>query len=112
MVAGNLIAFFVTLPMALPLRHASPVDLGVILYLGVVQIGLAYMMLTRSIRHVPAVEAATLLLLEPVLNPVWTWITQGEKLSAATMAGGALIISAIFGSTLYQARQRVVAVSP
>jgi drug/metabolite transporter (DMT)-like permease len=61
---------------------------------------------------VPAVEAATLLLLEPVLNPVWTWITQGEKLSAATMAGGALIISAIFGSTLYQARQRVVAVSP
>ena len=111
-VAGNLIAFFVTLPMALPLVHASAVDVGVILYLGVVQIGLAYTILTHSIRHVPAVEAATLLLLEPVLNPVWTWITQGEKLSAATLGGGALIICAIFGSTMYQARQRVIAVSP
>ena len=80
-------------------------DLGVILYMGVVQIGLAYVILTRSIRHVPAVEAATLLLLEPVLNPVWTWLLQGERMSATTLSGGALILSAIFGSTLYQARR-------
>ncbi len=79
-VAGNLIAFGVCLPMALPLRYVGPTDLSVVLYLGIVQIGLAYMALTRSVKHVPAVEAATLLLLEPVLNPVWTWIIQGERL--------------------------------
>ncbi len=104
-VAGNLVAFAVCLPMALPVGHVAPVDVGVLLYLGVVQIGLAYWALTHSIRHVAAVEATTLLLLEPVLNPVWTWLVQGERMSAATLSGGALILSAIFGSTLYQARR-------
>ena len=104
-VAGNLIAFALCLPMALPVLHVAPADVGVILYLGVVQIGLAYWALTHSIRHVAAVEATTLLLLEPVLNPVWTWLLQGERLSATTLCGGALILTAISGSTVYQGRR-------
>ena len=107
-VAGNLIACAVCLPMALPVRHATPSDIGVLLYLGIFQIGLAYMAVTRSIRHVPAVEATTLLLLEPVFNPLWTWLLYGERLTAATLAGGAFIVCATFGSTLYQARQTAV----
>jgi len=103
-VAGNIIAFLVCLPMALPLNRPTAADIGVVVYLGVVQIGLAYVLLTRSIRHVPTVEAATLLLLEPVLNPIWTWALQGERASATALSGGALILAAIFGSTLYQAR--------
>lgn len=103
-VAGNLIAFLVCLPMALPVANAKPADVAVIFYLGIVQIGIAYMLLTRSIRHVPAVEATTLLLLEPVLNPVWTWLMQGERLTGTALAGGILIIGAIFASTLYQSR--------
>jgi DME family drug/metabolite transporter len=104
-VAGNIIAFAVCLPMALPVANPSFTDVGVVLYLGSVQIGLAYIALTRSIRHVPAVEATTLLLLEPVFNPLWTWLLYGERLSAATLAGGAFIVCATFGSTLYQAWQ-------
>jgi DME family drug/metabolite transporter len=106
-VAGNLLAFAVCLPMALPVLSARAIDVGVVGYLGVVQIGLAYMAVTRSIRHVAAVEATTLLLLEPVLNPVWTWVLQGERMSATTMSGGALIVGAILGSTVYQARIRL-----
>ncbi len=105
-VAGNLIAFLVCLPMALPVLHVTAGDVAGVLYMGVVQIGLAYMAVTRAIRHVPAVEATTLLLLEPVLNPIWTWLLQGERLTVTTMTGGALILTAIFGSTLYQARSR------
>ncbi len=100
-VAGNIVAFAVCLPMALPVIRAAPADAGVVVYLGVVQIGLAYVALTRSIKHVPAVEAATLLLLEPVLNPIWTWVLQGEKASTTTLSGGALIIAAILGSVFY-----------
>jgi drug/metabolite transporter (DMT)-like permease len=66
-----------------------------------VQIGVAYMLVTKSIRHVPAVEATTLLLLEPVLNPVWTWMIQGERMTVTTLAGGALILGSILGSTVY-----------
>lgn len=104
-VTGNIIAFCACLPMALPVQHATLTDLGVLLYLGVVQLGLGCVLLTRATRHVPAVEAASLLLFEPVLNPLWTWLLEGERLSTATLSGGALILCAIFGSTLYQRRR-------
>jgi drug/metabolite transporter (DMT)-like permease len=104
-VAGNIIACLACLPMALPVSHAAPADGVVILYLGIFQIGLAYMAVTRSVRRVPALEATTLLLLEPVFNPVWTWLFYGETLTPATLAGGALILCATFGSTLYQSQQ-------
>ena len=105
-VAGNLIAFAACLPMALPLQHVNGLDLGVIFYLGIFQIGLAYIALTRSIRYLPAVEATTLLLLEPVLNPIWTWLVQGERLTFTTLGGGVLILSALLGSTFYQGRRQ------
>lgn len=101
--AGNLIAFVACLPMALPLTHVAPRDTLVLLYLGIFQTGVAYIALTRSIRYVPGLEAATLLLIEPVFNPVWTWLIQREQPGALALAGGALIISATFASTWYQA---------
>src|SRR5262249_21261550 len=66
--AGNVIAFAVCLPMALPVATARPADWIVLVYLGVFQIGLAYACLASGMRHVPALEASLLLLVEPVLN--------------------------------------------
>lgn len=103
-IAGNVIAFLVCLPMALPVAHASVTDIGVLLYLGIFQIGLAYVFLTRSLREVPELEAATLLLLEPVFNPVWTWLIHGERPSVLALCGGALIVSAVLAGTWWQAR--------
>lgn len=107
-IAGNAIAFAVCLPMALPLSPISATDLGVLLYLGVFQIGLAYVFLTRSLREVPGLEAATLLLIEPVLNPIWTWVFHGEKPGVLALIGGFLIITAAFGSTAWRVRRGAV----
>ena len=103
-IAGNCIAFAASLPFALPVTRVAPADPLVILYLGVFQIGLAYVALTRSIRHVPALEASVLLMIEPVFNPVWTWLIHGERPSSLALAGGALIISATSGATWWQSR--------
>jgi drug/metabolite transporter (DMT)-like permease len=65
-----------------------------LLYLGVFQVGLAYVLLTRAITHVPAVEASLLLLAEPALSPVWAWLLHGEAPGLWPLAGGALIIGA------------------
>jgi len=43
---------------------------------------------------VPAFEATTVLLLEPVLNPIWTWIVHGEQPGWAVVLGGATILTA------------------
>ncbi len=98
-VAGNVIAFLFCLPFALPVAHAGRGDVLSIAYLGVFQIGLAYTFLTAGIAHVRALAAALLLLLEPVLNPLWAWVVQGETPGVWTILGGLLILS----GTLVQA---------
>jgi drug/metabolite transporter (DMT)-like permease len=91
---GNLIAFLICLPAIFPVGHAGPVDVAAILYLGVFQISLAYLLLSAGVRFVPAVAAGTLLLIEPALNPVWTWLVHGERPSTLAMFGGVLILTA------------------
>jgi drug/metabolite transporter, DME family len=99
-VAGNAIAFAVTLPLALPLGATQPLDWGLIAYLGVVQIGLAYVMLTRAMGEVPALEASLLLLLEPVLTPLWAWAAHGERPSGWALVGGGVMLAATVVRTL------------
>jgi drug/metabolite transporter, DME family len=92
--SGNLTAFLVTLPFALPLGAHSITDWSVLLYLGVFQIALAYVLVTSAINHIPALEASVLLLIEPALNPVWAWLVQGEVPGIWAMAGGTIILAA------------------
>ncbi len=97
---GNLIAFAGALAFALPLDPVSPKDAAIVLYLGAVQIGLAYVFLTRGMRRVPALETSLLLLIEPVLNPVWAWLAHGERPGPWAIAGGILILSGTVLRTL------------
>ena len=93
-IAGNVLAFLVALPMALPVTRFEAADVAVILYLGVAQVGLAYWCLTRAIRHVPAFEATTMLQIEPAMNPIWSWLAHGERPTPWALAGGAVIVCA------------------
>ncbi|MEQ1759995.1 MAG: DMT family transporter [Vicinamibacterales bacterium] len=93
-VVGNVVAAVLTLPFAFPFPAAPPMAWLGLVYLGVVQIGLAYICLTRSLDRLPALEVSLLLLLEPVLNPVWTWLVRGERPGAWVLAGGTLILAA------------------
>ena len=97
-VSGNLIAFLVSLPMALPLGPHPWSDWALIGYLGVFQIALAYVFLTSAIHSIPALEASVILLLEPVLNPLWAWLVQGETPGPWALLGGAIIL----GATTYK----------
>jgi drug/metabolite transporter (DMT)-like permease len=93
-VAGNIVAFIAALSMALPLPPLEMRNAAIILYLGVFQIGLSYVLLTRAVRSVTAFEATTILLLEPALNPVWVWMIHGESPGAWPLAGGVVILMA------------------
>jgi drug/metabolite transporter (DMT)-like permease len=91
---GNIFAALLCLPMALPLAGARPLDFALVGYLGVFQIGLAYLFLIRGLVRVRAFEASLLLLLEPVLNPIWTWLVHGERPGIWSIAGAAVILLA------------------
>jgi drug/metabolite transporter (DMT)-like permease len=92
-VAGNAMAFLVALPFALPAR-GTPADWGLIAFLGIVQIGLAYALLTSAVRHVPVFEVSLLLLVEPVLSPIWAWMVHAEVPGGWSLAACGLILTA------------------
>lgn len=112
MVSGNLTVFLVALPLALPVVNATVVDWGVIAFLGVVQIGIAYAFLARGIREVPALEASVILLVEPALNPIWSWGLHGEVPSILALLGAAIIFSATVLRTWLEARRGQAAAVP
>jgi DME family drug/metabolite transporter len=91
---GNVFAALACLPLALPVAPAPPTDWLLVICLGVFQIALAYFFLLRGIAKVSAFEASLLLLLEPVLNPVWAWMVHGERPGNWSLAGGAVILLA------------------
>jgi DME family drug/metabolite transporter len=106
-VAGNLMAFLVCLPFALPLTGGSLGDWAVIGYLGVFQIGIAYILVSAAIREISALEASVLLLVEPAFNPVWSWLVHGEKPGTWSLAGGVVILAATTVKAIYDNRRPV-----
>ena len=91
---GNLIVFLVCVPGALPFAAGRAVDWVIVIYLGVFQLGLAYVFLSRAIARVPALEASLFLLVEPVLSPVWAWLAHGETPGPLAAIGGVVILAA------------------
>jgi len=101
---GNILASLAALPLALPVAPGAGSNLPLLLYLGVIQIGLAYFCLTRGIGHVPALQSAMLLALEPALNPIWTWLVHGETPTFLALSGGAVILVATMANTWWAAK--------
>jgi DME family drug/metabolite transporter len=112
MVLGNAIAFLACLPMSFPIAAVSAHDVAAITYLGVVQIGVAYWLFARGLRVLSALEISLLVLLEPVLNPLWTWILQGEQPSALALLGGAVMVTALAARALFDRGARAPETPP
>lgn len=106
-VAGNLLVFLVCLPQAFPIAHADGSSIAAVVYLGCVQIALAYWLLTRGVRHVPAFESSLILLLEPVSNPIWTWLIHGERMDVWALAGAGLVLAGVAFQAWTSQRQTV-----
>jgi drug/metabolite transporter, DME family len=100
LVWGNLIAGLCVLVPALDGPTPTPQDIGLVLFLGTFQLALAYALFQRGLRETPAVEASLLVLLEPVLNPVWTFLFAGERPGPWALVGGTIILLATAWRTL------------
>jgi drug/metabolite transporter (DMT)-like permease len=99
-VVGNVLACLACLPFALPMRGGDAADWLVVTYLGVFQVALAYILIARGMRPLPALEVSLLLLLEPVLTTCWAWLVLGERPTGLAASGCALILAATLVRTL------------
>lgn len=93
-IAGNFLAALFAFPASFPWGSWSGADLAIVSYLGLFQIGLAYVCMTFGVRHLGALEVSLLLLLEPVLNALWAWLLHAERPGPWSLAGCTIILVA------------------
>jgi len=100
---GNLITAIVGLPFAI--GHPLPIAQGgLLLALGVVQLGIPYILYSLAIRGVTALEAILVPMLEPILNPLWVALARHEVPGPWSLLGGALVLGAVVFRGLMSAR--------
>ena len=102
---GNLLAAALALPFAGDLAAVwAPKAMATLLWLGIVQMGLAYMLFLRGLRTMPAAAASLLAMLEPVFNPLWVWLGTGETPGPWSLAGGGVVLGTLAARSWWLAR--------
>lgn len=106
---GSILLALVTLPSFVAGAHKVKVsDVGIMVFLGVFQIGISYTLFTRGIeRGVRSLDAALVGYIEPISNPVWVFLFLGERPTPWALLGGAIIITAVVLHTYMSAREGV-----
>ncbi len=92
---GNVLISLVCLPSMFTIEFLHLSDFGMIAFLGIFQIGLAYAVFSYGLKRVYAIEASLISMIEPVLNPVWVFIGYGEVPAFLAIVGGIIIVTAI-----------------
>ena len=88
---------FAWLYQSMPLQQDSIIGL---LLLGIVQLGIPYILYAKAIQHVTALESILIPVLEPLLNPLWIFLASGEIPGKGAFIGGAIVMIAIVGRSL------------
>jgi drug/metabolite transporter (DMT)-like permease len=78
-----------------------------VLFLGIVQVGIATALFSYGIKRIAAVEAMLIAMIEPVLNPVWVLLVTGEKPSLSALAGGAIIVASVAASSVIGRKRKM-----
>jgi drug/metabolite transporter (DMT)-like permease len=111
-ILGNVLGFFIGLPAMWSAPPLAGGSLAALLVLGIVQLGLPYLFYTRAIKHVTALEAALIPVIEPILNPIWVLCFVGEKPSPLSLCGGAIVLGAVTWRAVASIRDRITPPSP
>jgi len=94
-VFGNLLVAAVCLPLALPGMRLNVAQALALLYLGVLQLGISYMLFTAGMRYLSATAALITCMLEAVFNPVWVFLGIGERPSGFALLGGIVVLAVV-----------------
>lgn len=89
-------SMIVGFPMMLVYPPAvTPVCIGSVLYLGIVSMGLASVLYAKAVPGVPPAETSMLLMLDPVLTPLWVFLFFGDVPTVFAFVGGAIVLGGV-----------------
>lgn len=97
---GNVFTAIIGLPFMLQGSPDKTSWINLIL-LGIVQLGIPYILYSKAIKQVTALEAILIPIIEPILNPVWVFLMLGEIPGNWAFAGGIVVLAAITFRCIY-----------
>jgi drug/metabolite transporter (DMT)-like permease len=86
---------FATGTVTIDPRQVAAWEWAVLVYLGVVQIGLATLCFAAALRRIPTMQGSILAMLEPILAPIWVYLAIGETPSIYGAVGFMFILAGI-----------------
>lgn len=113
---GMLLGHLFTAAIGIPFTFFTPAPVTsaavlCILALGIIQLGIPYILLTLSSENCPPLACSLLGAVEPLLNPVWVFIFNGEKPGTFALIGGAVVIASVTSWCIWQNKNSSAAVS-
>lgn len=102
---GAAISAVLTMPVALPLQ-ATAHDVGLLAFLGLVQLAIPCSLAVMCARVLKAPEVSLLAMLEIVFGILLAWLGANEVPGAAVLGGGTLVIGALLVNELLGWKQR------
>jgi len=101
---GNILTFIIALPFLGQVQFDFK-NVMIIVFLGVFQLGISYILYVNSLKYITALEAILLTVIEPLLNPLWVYIFTGEAPGILAIIGGIIVITAIIMRNVYITRK-------
>lgn len=98
--SGILLGHVFTSVIGVPFIFASqapvtPSIIAVILAMGIFQLGIPYILYGLAVRKCSPLACSLISVIEPLLNPVWVFLYNGEAPSFFALIGGVIVISAV-----------------
>lgn len=100
---NSLISVVVGIPAAI--QHPPQFDVAsliAVFFLGVVASGIATVLMAKSAPHLASVEVSMLLMLDPILNPVWVALAVGEIPGSLALIGMVIVIGCVIINILVE----------
>lgn len=95
-VTGQFITFLAGLPFIVITRPAfTPGAALSILALGVFQLGISYILYVKASRYCPPLACCLLGAVEPLLNPVWVFLFDGERPGFFALIGSVVVVASV-----------------
>ena len=108
--SASILSFLAAVVIGIPSLVAEPdwsaANVGMVLFMGVFQLGIAYVLLSRGLDSVSPVTASLTSTIEPILNPILAAFVLGETLGTLSLVGAVLVIGAATAYNIWTARQK------
>jgi drug/metabolite transporter (DMT)-like permease len=112
MFLGFLLNAVIGLPFAFWQVTADPIAWASVIFMGIVQVGLAYVFFSLGIKSTPALLACLITAFEPVFNPVWVALATNEIPGPLAIVGGVVIVATVLAYNIYVDRVEKKASAP